>query len=579
MPKKKKNKTSATSQPAERQRQPNLWASIVFPFLLFAFVFGGTDAILLQDSWSFGIALFLVMSLNCNVFFKSLSRFRQSLVSALLILVGFTVVLFVIPPVHIAKSTTFLTEPKTLNGTKINYARVISERIPREKLVNENGLRNIAETFGPAILNTEQNRNEYWKKLCDILKLDPKQKPTQFCQTAESFFSQRREEIVPSSPIRLLEQLRENPWKSDEFPVAKDWLEQNDAAFNLLAEAVKQENFTIPVLWSESLAERDAAPKLEYFLSAIGRDLRIRIQNAIGNGQHDKAWTDVLTQFHLARHLFQQAFEPTTFFNAQILWADAVQSAVATCQYGNFSAEELESKLAELDFFLLPFSKELGKSIVDTERLLALERMQATAWGENSNFESPFFKRFFRFFHWNETLRKINAYFDWVEVLEMPNYTLASSFPIRENASDWSQIIKCGLFRAVPDKRGLMEIKLWTDRAHQLEQQLKTIQARAMLLRSAVYLEMYRKEHDGKYPAIWTDLKVVYGDNIPDDPCRPPRSSNRSFKYMPLENGIGYKLYSVGPNGIDENGISWKENRKSDDIAVNGTQVNPFRKN
>ena len=577
MPKKKKSKTSVTPQPAQRQRRPNLWASIVFPFLLFAFVFGGTDAILLQDTWSFGIALFLIASLNCGVFFKSLSRFRQSLLSALLILVGFAVVLFMIPPVRIAKQTTFLTEPKTQDGTKINYAKVISEQVSREKLMNENGFRNVAGAFGPAILNTEQNRSEYWEKLCALLKIDSKQKPTQPCQSAESFFSQRKGQIASGSPIRLLEQLRENSWKSDEFPIAQDWLAQNDAAFDLLAEAVKQENFTAPVFWSESLAERDAAPKLEYFLSSIGRDLRIRIQNAIGNGQPEKAWADVLTQFRLARHLFQQAFEPTTFFNAQILWADAVQSAIITCQNSDYSAEELESKLGELENFLQPFSKEIGKSIVDTERLLALERMQATAWGENSNFESALFRRFFRFFHWNETLTKINAYFDWIEILESPNYTLASSFPIRENASEWSQIIKCGLFRAVPDKRGLMEIKLWNDRAHQLEQQLKTLQARTALLRSAVYLEMYRIEHDGKYPAIWAELKAVYGDKIPDDPCRPLCSSTRSLNYVPLEEGTGYKLYSVGPNGIDENGTSWKENRKSDDIAVSGTQLSNYK--
>ena len=572
MSKKKKSKTSVTPQSAQRQRRPNLWASIVFPFLLFAFVFGGTDAILLQDTWSFGIALFLIASLNCGVFFKSLSRFRQSLLSALLILVGFTIVLFMIPPVRIAKQTTFLTEPKTPDGTKINYAKVISEQVSREKMVNKNGFRNVAEAFGPTILNTEQNRNEYWEKLCALLKIDTKQKPTQFCQSAESFFSQRKEQIAHGSPIRLLEQLRENPWKSDEFPIAQDWLAQNDAAFDLLAEAVKQENFTIPVLWGESLSERDAAPKLEYFLSSIGRDLRIRIQNAIGDGQPDKAWADVLTQFRLAKHLFQQAFEPTTFFNAHILWADAVQSAIITFQNGNYSAEELENKLGEIEIFLQPFSKEIGKSIVDTERLLALERMQATAWGENSNYESPFFRRFFRFFHWNETFAKINAYFDWVEVLETPNYTLASSFPVKENASEWGQIVKCGLFRAVPDKRGLMEIKLWSDRARQLEQQLKTLQTRAVLLRSAAYLEMYRIDHGGKYPAVWTELKAVYGDKIPDDPCRPPRSSTRSLNYASLEEVTGYKLYSVGPNGIDENGTSWKEDRKSDDITVSGTR-------
>ncbi len=476
------------------------------------------DALLLQDPWAIGIAVYLVAALNWGVFFRIEGRLRESLVSAVLLLAGLGFVLFVIPPVRIAKETTFLTEPKTADGTRIDYDRAIAEQ------------------------NTTKNDT--------IFAPDPKYR------SAESFFSDHREEIAPDSSIRLLNRLMESPWTDSDSPVAKRWLEQSGPTLDRLAEAVRRENFAfapsdssrIPVSW--------------------GRDFRVRIQYELGRNEPEKAWDDVLTLFRLSQHLGRQSFDTASFFSAQVVWGDAYGSAVAVVKLGGFSAETLTNKLAELDPFLRPFTKETGKAIIDTERLAILSRIQATAWGDHSEFSLPFFKRFFRFFYWNETLQKINSYFDWIEVLETPNYSFASRFPIRENPSEWNTILKLGIFRAVPDKKGLLEIHVWNDRVRFLEQQLRILRAKSALLQSVFYLEMYRDGHGGKYPESWAALKEQFGDKIPDDPCSLVRSGDRSLKYEPLENGAEYRLYSVGPNGIDENGASWKEKKGCDDILA-----------
>ncbi len=111
-----------------------------------------------------------------------------------------------------------------------------------------------------------------------------------------------------------------------------------------------------------------------------------------------------------------------------------------------------------------------------------------------------------------------------------------------------------------------MEIRIWNDKAHSLEQQLRALRAKSALLQAVFYLEMYRKEHNGQYPTTWVELKAKYGDAIPDDPCNTTRSTDRSFKYERLSDR--YKLYSVGPNGIDENGATWQEKKGSDDITI-----------
>ena len=488
MPKSKKNQAKNPPKPAGQppKRRRNLWTAVVFQFLFFTFVFGGLDAMLLQDPWSFGIALYLVAALNCGAFLRISNRFRESLVSALLFLIGFAIVLFAIPPVQIAKETTFLTEPKTADGMRIDYEQVLKKVVAPD---------------------------------LDYL-------------SAESFFTQHKDEIPNESPIRLLNRLMENPWTEEDSPPAKRWLDQHALTLDRLS----------------------------------GRDFRVRIQYELGRRNPDKAWDDVLMLFRLSQGQFREVREAADFSGAQVLWNDAFLAAVAVIQHGDFPATQLQGKLAELEPFLNPFTKETGKTILDTERLMILARLQATAWGDNLEVSIPFFKRFSRFFHWNETLRKVNSYFDWIEILESPNYSLVSRFPVRESTSEWGVILKTGMFRTVPDKKGVMEIRIWNDKAQSLVQQLHILRAKSALLQAVFYLEMYRKKHDGKYPATWGELKAKYGEEIPDDPCNTARGTDRSFKYEAL--GDRYKLYSVGPNGIDENGATWQEKKGSDDITI-----------
>ena len=492
MPKSKKNQAKNPPKPAgQPSKRRNLWTAVVFPFLLFTFVFGGLDAILLQDPWSFGIALYLVATLNCGVLFRVSNRFRQSLVSTVLFLIGFAIVLFAIPPVRIAKETTFLTGPKTADGMKIDYEQVIKETI--------------------------------------VPDLD--------YRSAQSFFMEHLDEIPGRSPFHLFFRVMESPWTEEESPLAKRWLDQAE--------------FVDPPV------------------SALqGRDYLIKVQYELGRRNPNKAWDDVLMLFRSSQYQFREVHDTPGVWNAGLLWEEAFRAAVATIQYGEFSTTQLQDKLTELEPFLHPFTKETGKAILDTERLLILSRIQATAWGDNLEVSIPFFKRFSRFFHWNETLRRINDYFDWIEILESPSYSLVSRFPIRESTSEWGAILKTGMFRAIPDKKRVMEIRIWNDKAHSLEQQLRVLRAKSALMQVVFYLEMYRREHDGQYPATWAELKAKYGEAIPDDPCSTARNKDRSFMYERLGEGSGYKLYSVGPNGIDENGASWQEKKGSDDIFI-----------
>jgi len=79
-----------------------------------------------------------------------------------------------------------------------------------------------------------------------------------------------------------------------------------------------------------------------------------------------------------------------------------------------------------------------------------------------------------------------------------------------------------------------------------------------LLTRLLFALEAYHRD-TGSYPDVLDDLLGRYIDEIPLDPF-----SGESFRYI-LE-PPGYLLYSVGPNGMDEDGRDRSDTPKGDDI-------------
>jgi len=91
---------------------------------------------------------------------------------------------------------------------------------------------------------------------------------------------------------------------------------------------------------------------------------------------------------------------------------------------------------------------------------------------------------------------------------------------------------------------------------------------RVRLTEVALALGAYRTE-EGRYPEKLRDLQPKYLGGLPKDPY-----SGGDYCYGPR--GDGYILYSVGPNGVDENGPKFEwwgagddENlKRSDDVGI-----------
>jgi hypothetical protein len=79
-------------------------------------------------------------------------------------------------------------------------------------------------------------------------------------------------------------------------------------------------------------------------------------------------------------------------------------------------------------------------------------------------------------------------------------------------------------------------------------------------LRLAFTLAAFRADH-GRYPAKLDELVPKYFERIPDDVF-----SGKPLIYRLV--GAGYLLYSVGQDGKDDDGRSYDDEPRGDDIAV-----------
>lgn len=590
--------------PAPIRRKPR-WYHVVIPFLIVLFGFGGLDAILLRDLFAFFNAIFLVGIIHWRSFYSVKSRVLERRITAAAALAYFLVILFLIPPPKISRDTTYLLQPRTENGREIDYFRAIEERIGFPKNPRENGFRCCVEALGPEILERSlhiptENRASYWRKLCESLDLEPGKKANLTFQGAEfRFFQILKEQSEGKNPDSgekekdpvqvdlsnhtartLMNRLLEKPWSEREFPIAGEWLLQNEPFLELLYEALEGDDFAVPMIrLDENQSLRDL-PDISFSLLEPAKGLRLKILSELSRGNTEKAWILVEKLFRLSRFLFECAPDFNGTIVAKAIWNEGFRGAVAVLHYGDNTEEELNRYRERFQKYLDPFHRELLQRLMLFDRFSTLDRLQALAVGRTGwkgifpeetedvssgeGKEYPwFFRRLLRLFHWNETLARVNGYFDWLESQDSPDL-FPRTIPLNITKSEFENIMNIGIFRAVPDKLGVREIQIRIDSNRSREQSIREVRTNAALLESAFYLELFRKRNGGKYPQTWTELREKSPGKIPGDPC----NLDEPFVYQALFQQQGYLMYSIGSNGKDDGGASWSDQKGRDDISV-----------
>ncbi len=317
-------------------------------------------------------------------------------------------------PLRISPNTTFLTEPKTANGICVDYFAAIKEQFEPKCRPDENGFRLVVQALGKSPYFDEPDW--YWESLCKELDLDPNLTPTLKFEAPKGFFnreylfwldenegftSEKAATKKPDDPKDteiMADSLRNVPWVAEEFPFMQRWVEENSPLLDLVAGALRQKHYFVPML-------RAPAEKGQIFISRsfqsntalpehLGDAFMYRLQYRLGKDDIDGALRDAAS---LSRMRIYSGFEllmsPRLF----------VLSFEKVLRNRTLSSEQKQKFLAELNS--LP-ERESVKQALARWRLLALWYVAV--------YPQAFPKENF-LLNWNLIAAETNRYYDQLE--------------------------------------------------------------------------------------------------------------------------------------------------------------------
>ncbi|MDR3198665.1 MAG: hypothetical protein LBU34_12430 [Planctomycetaceae bacterium] len=515
----------------------------------------------------------------------------------------------------VSPETTLITHPLKKNGTPDYFAAYSEWNNERLRNPEDNGLRMMIAAVGPMLLEqqmimktvpwdelpTHKNSKDWYKRfwlpLCSAMSIDPEKKPRLEYPDFHEFIKQLRneksgkeeiqnEEIQNEEIRNLWKQLTGNPWTVEEYPEAACWLEKVSPVLDLAGIAARKPN------WA---CYRQAVEPANLMLTVLLPDvqasrthvwnLQIRIGERIGRGDIDGAWYDTMTIFRIGRHQMGEPLFVNHFIDAAFErhGFEAVQEIL---KHGKPNTEQLKRFAEEFDH--LPkrnlidinkfpfFEKQISfdglfhLSHTEVEFSRSIETACTTWW--QSLFVPTICKMAFSLpFDRNIAARQLSERFIPIEAAICEPNPKKRRDLLRAEADEQIKIDKniyskrlvtIPLIRYRSRWIGDFIYQFFASAFLNYYQTMDRTQAQNDLLRIAIALERYQREHE-TYPESLDQLIPQWIEEIPLDIF----TSRDTLTYRRQENG--YLLYSYGQNEKDDKGNPKEYN----DIVINMSRV------
>ena len=204
-----------------------------------------------------------------------------------------------VPP-SISPETTYITEPRLEKRRGVDYYKAIEQRMHTRPMdSDDNGFRLLAQHLPLPNLSQEKQYQVYQQ-----LGLSEKTTPDLKFEEAGGYLYY----VIGKEEFWKIESLLyQYPWTLDEYPFMQKWLEDNEAALNLLNEASRKPYFYMPFVKDEKASiYEEFINEMEYYTHTIMRSytraLNARAHYYIGTGNIDAAIEDKITILRLGRH-------------------------------------------------------------------------------------------------------------------------------------------------------------------------------------------------------------------------------------------------------------------------------------
>jgi len=577
-----------TEQPlVPKPKKKPKWYWNVLSCVALLWLLGGLNTLLLQD---IPLLLFL-LGVGFALIYPSLTWFpgreelkgeplmsRRRLWAGLggmawvmfVLAVTFALLLFVIPPFAISPQTTYLTEPLATEFYGIDYQSVIEQQLDPGVPPEANGFRLLTETFGRPFFG-EKFKDEHWHRLCQYLDLPTDIEPiltfTTWRDYEQTLEPEEQEIIKTCSTERRL------PFSEEAIPIVRRWLNENDAAFDLFVVAIHKPGLSAPPLFDgmfDTVYVNDATCR------EMARGLQVRVRYRLSVDEIDKAWDDVLALYRIGEQHRRGVWNVMSSLIRGGITERANLSAESVMLHSDWTAVEIRRKVEKIMPFQQPLREEEIRYILRHERLTALYSLTHMANGTHGfnvlsssdeqccprpGADSWFEKiNMYLLVRTGIIMEIVNQRFDELEQWYFSDdMELVYEDPIGDKYYFLKKFFWYGHFGVAQRLMSPILIDMLCPAVEAWRTANKRQEAEVSLLRLVFALEAHHRDNDGKYPEVLDDLQGRYMDEIPLDPF-----SGESFRYI-LEDG-GFLLYSVGPNGIDEEGRGYNDTPKGDDL-------------
>jgi len=499
-------------------------------------------------------------------------------------------------PLTISKETTFITEPLTAAGLP-DYVAALNARLGAGVTPDTNAVVKLWEALGPY---PDRVSREYHAALAEALGIVPLPEHGDYYV---DFSEWGAELTLPEEDRRKridqfldeFSRASEAPWKTADYPDLLAWIERNEIPLQRVHEALQRPHYFQPIVLEETASEYSktlAGVSLPHLFRyrRIAELLLTRAMWHLGEGRVEQAMDDLLDCHRLARKM-SQGWMVIDLLIANSIDAYASIGTFVLIVDPQLNRDHIRLFREQLTQLGPVITTEKVTQIIDQgERLMALDLAISLAAGEVSldglrpagywSVEQPVEWMHFLGVDVNQMLRETNLEFDQLrEILSQPDRN--------KRRADLNRLT---------DKYSRQVGRLFFDQARFYSflvlnggrargQALATVMLHSILpitlndlieydrgetkwqtQLAGLALVAYRLEH-GRYPA---DLQTLIPDYLPEIPR--DIFSGDPLLYRVSDDGREMKIYSVGPNRVDNDGIRYNDpdtnGPQGDDIGV-----------
>ena len=488
-----------------------------------------------------------------------------------------------VPKITIGKETTWVTEPVGPSGF-IDYLAAVNQRHSQGITPENNSVVLLFQAMGPKPDGTRQP-----DRFFQLLGIEPPPEEGTYYEELGRWW-RRKGKPLPEGAVNLnvvsdmQSTAQSRPWKPKEFPEIAEWLQDLDVPLQFAAEAASRTEYFSPLVPPQG---KEEGKLIEVLLPGVqlargfGRAFITRAMLRLGEGNDFAAWRDLFAAHRLGRLVGRG---PTMIEGLVgiALEGMAIEAELRMISETQPSAKFVARYRKQLDN--LPARSLMADKIDVAERAMFLDccihiargNMHITEEIAGGDVDNSFLKKLVegavvQSVDWDEVLKTSNRWYDrMVTAVKLPTYRkreaslakldedIQALAKKRQGPTALLQLL--GGSPAITQAVAETLISLLLPAVRQAHHAEDRIIQRMQNLEVALALSAWRSEHDS-YPKSLADLVPKYLAVAPTD----------RFNDEPLHYSItpdGYLFYSVGENGMDDEGRSFDDNPRGDDLSV-----------